>query len=119
MLGWLTQGRALARYRLNRIILHCGSAFFHLSQLHMGQRKGVNTPGLEVPVRLSPLLFTAVVRVSAVFATAPPPPPKPPPNFSVSASGSRRICETRQQGHIGAKECRVFDPIYYLNVYVV
>jgi len=62
MLGWLTQGRALARYRLNRIILHCGSAFFHLSQLHMGQRKGVNTPGLEVPVRLSPLLFTAVVR---------------------------------------------------------
>ena len=62
MLGWLTQGRALARYRLNRIILHCGSACFHLSQLHMGQRKGVNTPGLEVPVRLSPLLFTAVVR---------------------------------------------------------
>jgi len=29
-----------------------------------------------------------------------------PAESSVSTSGSRRICETKQQEHIGAKECR-------------
>jgi len=31
---------------------------------------------------------------------------EPPADSSVSTSGSRRICETKQQEHIGAKECR-------------